>query len=241
MPSFRSPVKAEVTSSNIVGYQKLDLAEGFKMYAPMFVAVGGGNISVQSVKPSGDDVGGWGDVQIQVVDGEGNISANYLWWTDENSGLGGDYWLDDDNEIATQVIADGDGVLVYSDAAVTLTCAGQVSLEPAPKALAAGFSGLGNSKLAAFDIQELIPAGEDVGGWGDVQIQIVDNEGNVSANYLWWTDENSGLGGDYWLDDDNEIATLNIAPGSAFLLYSDNPLSVEIPEPLVDSTDSQEP
>ena len=222
-------------SSNTVGYKKLNLDAGFVMYTPMFVGIGGGSISIQDLKPSGEDVGGWGDVSIQIVDSDGNIDGEYAWYTSENSGRSADLWLDLNSENldpANISFEDGDAFLLYSDNDVTLLCAGEVANVAVTKQIDAGFNSFGNSKHSATSIQALVPEGDDVGGWGDVSIQIVDPDGNIDGEYAWYTTENSGRNVDCWLDLNTENldpAVVTFAPGEAFLLYSDNAAEIEIP------------
>ena len=211
-----------------MGYKKLSLDAGFKMYAPTFVSVGGTPISINSIIPSGEGVGGWGDVSIQIVGADGNNSAEYLWFTAENSGLERDGWLDGD-AFATATFKDGDSLLIYSDNAINLQISGEVAYEEIPLQLDPGFTPIGNPRFQTVSIQDLIPSGDGVGGWGDVSIQIVGADGNNTAEYLWFTSENSGLSENCWLDGDAP-ATKTFDAGDAFLFYTDGGAAVTIPE-----------
>lgn len=192
------------------------------MITPTFTEVSGGSYSIQNVKPSGDEIGGWGDVNIQFIDEQGNWSDQYFWWTaDMGAPAGVDGWYDGD-ELATVSIPTAKGfVLSSDDGAGVVTVAGAVDFEQKSIDMFQGYNGAGNSKPVAVDIQKIVPTGDSVGGWGDVNIQFIDNGGNWSNQYFWWTaDMGAPAGVDGWYDGD-ELVAAEIAPGAGFVLSSD--------------------
>ena len=72
-------------------------------------------LSIQSITPVGDGVGGYGDIVIQTMDADGNWVGEYSWWTEANSGLE-DGWYDVDFNYAEVSINPGEGYMLQASA-----------------------------------------------------------------------------------------------------------------------------
>ena len=106
----------EVYSSNIVGYQKVQLQPGFNFVAPQFVAVGGDSIDLQSVRLDVADEEATGADSIQILDEGGSTIETYFWnpadWTASGEKSG---WVDGETgDLAEVELAPGQGVLLDS-------------------------------------------------------------------------------------------------------------------------------
>ena len=206
----------------MVGYQSIDIAQGYNMITPTFNDINATSYNIQNVKPSGENIGGWGDVNIQFIDDEGNWSDQYFWWTaDMGAPAGVDGWYDGDN-LAYVSIPVGKGFVLSSDeGAGTVIVSGAVDFDAKDIDMYQGYNGAGNSKPVPVDIQKIKPIGDSVGGWGDVNIQFIDNEGNWSNQYFYWTaDMGAPAGVDGWYDGDTLVET-QIQPGAGFVLSAD--------------------
>jgi hypothetical protein len=123
---------AEVVSSNIVGYQKVTLQEGFNFVAPQFNIVGGGDLDLQSVKLDVADDEATGNDNIQILDADGNPVATYYWYPAAWFGGTKSGWVDGDTGgLAEVTVANGLSVLVEGAGDCTVTVAGEVPTEDA--------------------------------------------------------------------------------------------------------------
>ena len=110
-------------SSNIVGYQKVEIQSGFNFVAPQFVAIGGNGIDLQSIRLDVSDDDATGDDNIQILDADGNPVAQYYWYPGEWFGSETSGWVDGDTGGLAEVdLANGYSVLVegVDDATVTI-------------------------------------------------------------------------------------------------------------------------
>ena len=104
---------------NIVGYQTYDLVQGYNLYSPTFVKVGGEkNLDIQSMKLVGDSVTGGGANFICPLDENGMSGDLICWWTpDDGTGEEEGCWFDGDNweKITGVTIKAGEGLYVYAE------------------------------------------------------------------------------------------------------------------------------
>ena len=211
----------------MVGYQEFNLNDGYCMTTVTFAPISGDTIALQSLKPTGDGVGGYGDVVIQTMNAAGEWAGEYSWWTEANSGLP-DGWYDVDFNSADVDIAYKQGVFVQAGADVKLTYSGSVAEGTVITEVPSGYSMSGNATPVALDIQTITPTGEGVGGFGDVVIQTLNAAGEWAGEYSWWTEANSGLP-DGWYDVDFNPAECEIAPGEGMFLQASDTITLEYP------------
>ena len=62
----------------------------------------------------------------------------------------------------------------------------------------------------SISLQNLIPAGDGVGGYGDVVIQVMDSTGSWAGEYAWYTLAATGMP-DGWYDTEMSLADATIA------------------------------
>lgn len=179
-----------------VGYAQSALQNGATMVAPQFLPVTGGNITLESIAPTGDDVAD--NVAIQTLDAFGRTVDTYSWndWVAETA-----CWVNDDFEEVTGVtFPAGQGLWVFGSASAQgLQTAGKVGKEDVSVQLQNGATGTGNPFPVAIDLNDIIPTGDDVAD--NVAIQTLDAFGRTVDTYSWndWVAETP-----CWVNDDFE-------------------------------------
>ena len=229
---------AGVVSSGIVGYQNVDLANGFSLFTATFKGIGDETTfdltDMVPKTPAGADITGNGKVQIYLLDTAGNYGTAYMWY----GSLGG--WSTDGSSkvlSGTVTIGDGVGVAVYNQLKVLATTgvestartavstnavfqvSGAVELTPANAAVS-GFSLNGNNTPVAIDLTDITPVtpnGVTITGNGKVQIYLLDTAGNYGTAYMWY----GTLGG--WSTDGTTVISegdVTLKPGQGFAVYN---------------------
>ena len=211
-----------VSSQEIVGYQTYKLNSGYGMTTSTFAPTGESGISLQSLIPAGAGVGGYGDVVIQRMNDSGEWSGEFAWWTKEN--LGGDAsdgWYDTEMNRANEEIGYKEGLFAQAGEDVSLVYSGMVAQGTIETALPNGYSMTGNARPKELSIQEIIPQGTGVGGYGDIVIQTMNAEGSWDGEFAWWTKENlGGSAQDGWYDTEMNRADATIRPGEGFFVQT---------------------
>ena len=221
---------AEVVSSNIVGYQKVTLQPGFNFVAPQFTAVGGGAIDLQSLHLDIDDSVAEGADAIGILDEGGNPVATYYWLPKDAFGGEKSGWVDDNFELAQVSIDNGVSVLLDSSDDLTVTISGEVSTNDSQVITVQGFNFIGNSTPVSIDIQDIQLDIDDSLAEGADAIGILDDGGNPIATYYWLPKDAFGGEKSGWVDDNFELAEVDLAPGQGLLLdASADDLTVTIP------------
>ena len=72
-------------------------------------------LNIQSIKPTGSGVGGYGDVVIQTMNAEGSWDGEYAWYTMDGAGME-DGWYDTEMNLAERSIAAGEGIFLQASA-----------------------------------------------------------------------------------------------------------------------------
>ena len=209
---------AEVVSSNIVGYQKVTLQPGFNFVAPQFTAVGGGAIDLQSIKLDVADEDATGADNIQILDEGGATVSTYVWLPAEWVGGEKSGWMDDNGDLASVALANGLGILIDSADDATVTISGEVSTENSETTAVAGFNFVGNSTPVAIDIQDIQIDVADEDATGGDNLQILDDGGATIATYVWLPAEWVGGEKSGWMDDNGDLAAVELAPGQGVLI-----------------------
>ena len=227
----------EVYSSNIVGYQKVQLQPGFNFVAPQFVAVGGDSIDLQSVRldVADEDVSYVDNVQI--LDDGGATIAAYAWLPAADTASGEKSgWVDNDTgDLAEVEVNNGLSVLIEANDDSTVTISGEVPTDTATITSVAGFNWIGNSSPKPIDIQDIQIdiADEDVTYVEN--IQILDDGGATIAAYAWLPAADTASGEKSgWVDNDTgDLAEVTLQPGQGVLLETqDAGVTITIPSAL---------
>ena len=180
------------------------------MVTPQFVPVAGGEVSLDSLMPTGGDVAD--NVAIQTLDAFGRTVDTYSWndWIAENA-----CWVNDDfEEVSDVTFPAGQGLWVYgSDQG--LQSAGKVGLEDVSVQLQNGATGTGNPFPVALDLNDIVPSGDDVAD--NVAIQTLDAFGRTVDTYSWndWVAEQP-----CWVNDDfEELSDVTFSAGQGLWVF----------------------
>lgn len=117
------PAKAEVTSSNTVGYQKVNISSGLTILGTPFVDVGAQEavLNIQAIKPSDTENSG-GVSMLRIWNG--TSYNDYTYYPADQFGVGEDEvpgWGDDDQNEVHVTIRAGCGVWIQSGRSETLS------------------------------------------------------------------------------------------------------------------------
>lgn len=228
---------ADVQSANIVGYQKVAIAnQDFSLFAPTFKGVGG-ELDLTDIKVF-DAVGEpafYGAVTIQTMDEyntfDGETCEMYTW--------DGEVWLDSEDipvDPETKFFRVGDAFLVVNSAEdVFFQVSGEVDLINKNLIPNQDFSLNGNSLPVPVDLANIkvVDADGEPSFYGAVTIQTMDEnntfDGETCEMYTW--------DGEVWLDGedvpvDPEVKIFN--PGDAFLVVNSagDELYLQFPSPI---------
>ena len=211
-----------MVSSNIVGYQKVDIQAGFNFVAPQFTTIGDTAIDLQSIRLDVADADATGDENIQVLDENGNPVASYYWYPADWFGGEKSGWVDGDTgDLADVALENGMSVLVEGIDDSTLTIYGEVSNSDAESVAVAGFNFVGNSSPKTISIQDLQIDVADENATGDDNIQILDENGNPVATYYWYPADWFGGEKSGWVDGETgDLADVELTPGQGVLFES---------------------
>ena len=222
---------ADVVSSNIVGYNKMTLPAGLSIAGEGFTAIGGDEVSIQSiVAENGIDV--WGGDSIRIWNG--TKYTNYYYFgvdADEGSeGLsdGTSGWGDLNGDPVDGTIPAETGFWVQLQNPATITASGEVGTNNCVT-VNAGLSLICNPQPCDIDIQDIVPkSGIDV--WGGDSIRIWN--GTKYTNYYYFgvdADEGSeGLsdGTSGWGDLNGDPVTVTIPLGQGFWINTQGPATI---------------
>jgi len=184
---------AEVVSSNIVGYHKINLVKGFNLVAPQFAYVGSDSLTrdistIGDLKDAnGDSMAGYDSEYIYatrmlVWDSTKQDYVNYGWAGTSPEDIDGasyaslnNTWLDMTTEETDDTVDVGQGFWVKADEAGTMTISGEV---PSGNNIPAG--GLVINLVAGFNmVANPYPMEVPVSTFG----QLADSNGNPMAGY----------------------------------------------------------
>ena len=189
---------AEVVSSNVVGYEKINLSAGYNMIGVQFAAVGGNSLGISSVgtlnsEMPGFDEDGFYAAEMRIWDGNG---YNTYGWsgssgTDilEDSSMD-NLWLDYTTmePVEDEAVA-GSGFWIKADQAGTMTISGEVpSATSVTIPLAAGYNMVANPypgsvNISEFGVLDSKMAGFDADGFYATEMRVWD--GNGYDTYGW--------------------------------------------------------
>ena len=208
---------AEVVSSNIVGYNRVSLTEGFNLLGAQFVNVGGQIQDIQDFIASdttllGLDDDGMFQSELLVWNGQGYTTYG---WLDADDGTNNEvpewnnsWLLYDMSDLASVNMTPGMGCWIKSGADAVVSFKGEVpSATTVTQNLTAGFNLLSNPFPAALPIQAV--QSDDLPG--------LDDDGMFQTELLVWNGQGYTTYG--WLDADdgtnNEVPEWN----NSWLLY----------------------
>lgn len=231
---------AELTSANIVGYQKKDVQLGQSFQGCSFDQIGveGGALDIQKLTPvdeNGDVVAG-GDVNIQFYNNFGKFLFSYAYYdTDEWDADCPAGWYDENEGVLAEYTFNAaEGFKVYTGTAASFMYSGEVNLAETDLPVRQGQSFQVNPRPASVDIQSIRPVDEDnalVCG-GDVNIQFYNNFGKFLFSYAFYdTDEWDADCPAGWYDENEGVlAEYTFGASEGFKVYTGTECFLRFPE-----------
>jgi hypothetical protein len=220
-------VNAQVESVNIVGYSTINVPAGSSIIAPSFTTVcgDGTSLTLGMITPSEDfdaeALSGGGTIQFINADGSWGVSADY--WAN----YGGWFIRGTETQINDTVIPKGGAVYVYSAAAATFRCAGEIGLTAFTVTIPAGSSQLGNSIPVGLTLGDITPSAdfdaESATGGGTIQFINADGSWGVSADY--W----AAYGGWFIRGTETQINDTPLSEGAGFYVFSNAAATLTFP------------
>ena len=229
---------AEVVSSNIVGYNKVNLYPGLTMAGIQFQAIGDSNreidiqdvVSIEGLTGFDWDSFDGGDQMIIWSPSDQLYTTTYVWSDADPFGAGTENkWIDDSFSPAEDVLKTGDAVFFNSSSDKTLTAvfSGEVSDMTAAISLhvSPGLTMLANPFPFELKINEnMTPSGLVGFDWdsfdgGDQLIVWNPEEQLYDETYIWSDSDPFGTGTqNKWIDDSFSPAEASIPVGGAFFI-----------------------
>ncbi|MGN1359837.1 MAG: hypothetical protein ACI4X9_05210 [Kiritimatiellia bacterium] len=216
---------ADVTSSNIVGYQKIPVVKGLSGVTPTFVAIGGGDIQLKDIIPS-EGFQNSGNLQFFSSDGKVSFTAYYYYDADDAENAGW-YDFDTDDYLGDTTIAAGSGFFAYSNAEATFTVAGEVKQGSTTVTLAKGLTWAGNGTVNSLKLKDIIPS-EGFQNSGNLQFFTSAGKVSFTAYYYYDADDEENAGW-YDFDTDDYLGDTEVPAGSAVFAYSNAEATLTLP------------
>ncbi len=225
-------------SSNIVGYQKIQLHGGYNMIGAQFTKVSGGDLNVADNDFMPDStVAGMdsetGDFSTYLMPWTGTGYEQEIYWAGD-VGWGTDYdnkWLDSSYQAVNRPFDHSEGTWLWTPAGGTITVAGEVVTTNVTVQLTAGFNMICNPFPCETTLASIVPAASMSGmdsETGDFSSYIMPWTGTGYAQEIYWAGD-VGWGADYdnkWLDSGYAEASKTFARGEGFWLYTPTACSV---------------
>ena len=208
--------------SLFVGYAQSGLKYGGSLATPQFLYIGASTATpITSIVPTGDDT--YNNVAIQTLDAYGYTENNYSWTDAGGEGWDEIGWVDDDNNLVTDVTFEpGQALWVLgSSSSQGLQTSGKVGTSDVQIQLRYGGTLAGNPFPVKITLGDLIPTGEDT--YNNVSVQILDAYGYTQTNYSWTDAGGEGWDQIGWVDDDNNLVTnVEIEAGQGLWVLGSN-------------------
>ena len=224
---------ADVISSNVVGYNKVTLTQGYNMLAPMFTYVGGGDKQIPDLFEEDDFVSADTDAEADYISlwEDGGYSRTYFFSSDA-----GDAWSDtqDGFDETTDTLDSGLGFWLYNRGGTkTVTLTGQVPTTDVEFDVAANtYTMLANPFSAPLPIKSIVPVtGEFTSADTDAEADYISlwEDGGYSRTYFFSSDA-----GDAWSDtqDGFDETEDTIPAGLGFWFYRrGSSITIKLPAP----------
>ncbi len=244
--------KAEVTSSNTVGYQKLNLAAGYNMIGVPFkeVATDGATKSITEIGKLSSGFAGYDDnydftTRMEVWNGTGYDF--YGWAGTSGTDVDGDAsldntWTDLDAEPVSETLQVGEGFWVKAANTGTITLAGEVVTTNVTVSLMSGYNIVANPYPCDLKVTNFGRLDNSFAGYDDnydftTRMEVWNGTGY--AFYGWagtsGTDVDGDASLDYtWTDLDAEPVDTVIPAGSSVWIKADHSGTITFTAPSLD-------
>jgi hypothetical protein len=225
---------AEVTSSNTVGYQKVNIVAGYNIIGQQFVAPSSDDsaASVQTIVP-GEGLDIWGSDSIQTWDPVLGEYTDYYYFGADAGGVGerGAGWGTLSQEELDDTIPAGKAFWANASDDSTVTTSGQVPAGNTVE-IAAGYNLVCAPQPIAVDIQSIIP-GDGFDIWGSDNIQLWDAENEEYIDFYYFGADAGGVDGEAgWGNLNQEKLDYVIPAGVGFWVNASDDCTFTFPNAL---------
>jgi len=240
---FIAPARAaEVVSSNIVGYEKINVPVNSQdIIGIQFQNVGGdGSLSIQNIKTEG--FGDWGDDWIKVYDPSTSRYTTARFYGEDAGGVYLDDTYDEDTKLAsgwgdTDQIAvgltldAGQGVWTQAESGGKVIVSGEVTSGNTVSVPVNSMTLVANPLPMSVNIQKIKTEG--YGDWGDDWIKVYDPSTSLYTTARYYGEDAGGVYLDDTYDEDTKLASgwgdtdqivvnLTIEAGQGFWTQAEN-------------------
>ena len=195
-----------VARSLTVGYAQSGLKYGGTLAAPQFLNIGVNTATpISSLTPTGEDT--YNNIAVSILDAYGYTESSYTWTDAGGEGWDTIGWVDDDNNIVSDIsFAPGTALWISGTASTQgLQSAGAVGKNDVVVQLRYGGTQAGNPFPVDTTLGALLPTGDDT--YNNISVQILDAYGYSQASYTWTDAGGEGWDTIGWVDDDNNLVT----------------------------------
>lgn len=248
---------AEVVSSNIVGYEKVNLVQGFNMVGLQFQYVGDPSDTTRNISDfgsldstfSGYDADYSYATEMRVWDSTRQGYVYYGWSGSSGTDIDSDpaydnQWLDSATEITDETLPVGAGVWIKAEKAGSITISGQVVNSDMTVSLVQGFNLVANPYPQAVDVAKFGTLDSSFAGYDAdysyaTEMRIWDPARQSYVYYGWSGTSGTDIDGDssydnQWLDSATEITTETIPFGAAVWIKAEKAGTITFSAPTVE-------
>ena len=163
---------------------------------------------ISELMPCGEDT--YNNISVQTLDAYGRTDKNYVWTDAGGESWDQIGWVDDENNLVTDVaFAPGQALWVSASSAnQSLQTAGSVGQSDVVVQLRAGGSLAGNPFPVDITLGDLIPSGDNT--YNNISVQTLDAYGRTDKNYVWTDAGGESWDQIGWVDDENNLVTNEI-------------------------------
>lgn len=225
---------AEVVSSNIVGYEKINVpVNKMDIIGVQFQNIGSdGIVSLQDIKVEGFD--GYGSDWIKIYDPATYSYTTATFWGEDMGGVVdgdgknlGPGWGDENQVAIDTTLTSGQAVWTQSEAGGKVVVSGEVVADNTIEIPVNLMTIVANPLPMAVSIQEIVAEGFDGYGSDWIKIYNPDTYSYVTATY--WGEDMGGVAngdgdplGPGWGDENQVAVSVDIAVGQGFWIQSES-------------------
>ena len=218
-----------IVSSEVVGYQSVDVPAGSSMRTATFKAISGdykiSDIGVQGATGAGNEFG-------QLINTDGTWGDMYYYLTEDEAFVPNGWYKDIDGGTPVtdeDVLTVGQAFIFTSDSDITFTYSGQVIKQPTYN-VPAGSSIVGNPspvevKFSEITVEGAVGAGNEFG-------QMINTDGTWGDMYYYLTEDEAFVPNGWYKDIDGGTPVTDedvLSPADSMIFTSDSDLTFTFP------------
>ena len=238
-----------IESENIVGYQQIDIPNGYSFFTATFENITDTDFNLSDIACKQADGSEWlasgksatkcnGTVYVRKIATNGAYGTQYKYYSTKTP-VG---WYNGDTQVTGAAVKfePGEGMIVYcgNSSGATLQVSGSVRLVAANKVVPNGYSFSGNSSPVAIKLSAVACKQADGSEWlasgksatkcnGTVYVRKIATNGAYGTQYKYYSTK-TPVG---WYDGDTQITGENdvtFEPGEGFIVYCGNSSGAQV-------------